>query len=74
MESIGPLFEFLKDRPDLFVTAFILFNWWLERTERKAQQNINITLQQKMQEAMSETKSALIEIRTLLQILTRGRH
>jgi hypothetical protein len=74
MEALTPLLNFLKDRPDLFVTAFILFNWWLERNERRTQQDINSDLQKKMLEQVGETKTALIEIRSLLNILTRGRH
>lgn len=74
MEPIGPLLEFLKTRPDLFITAFILFNWWLERTERKTQQKLNADLQQKMIIQADETKNTLTEIKVLLQVLTRGRH
>lgn len=74
MESVGPLLEILKDRPDLFITAFLLVIWWLERGERKAQQKVNAELQVKILDQVGESKSALIEIRSLLQILTRGRH
>lgn len=74
MEQVGPLLDILKDRPDLFITAFLLVMWWLERSERRAQQNENTELQTKMLESIGETKSALIEIRALLQIFTRGRH
>ena len=74
MEPIGPLLDFLKNRPDLFVVAFILFNWYLERTERKAQQKINADLQEKMSDVMEQSTSALGEIKILLQVLTQGRH
>lgn len=74
MESVGPLLDILKERPDLFLTAFLVIIWWLERTERRTQQKVNSELQTKMLDQISETKSALTEIRALLQILTRGRH
>lgn len=74
MEPIGPLLDFLKNRPDLFVVAFILFNWYLERTERRAQQKTNAELQDKMADLIEETSSALLEIKILLQVLTKGRH
>lgn len=74
MEPIGPLLDFLKNRPDLFVVAFILFNWYLERTERKAQQKVNAELQNKMEDLVEQTSSTLLEIKILLQVLTKGRH
>lgn len=74
MEPIGPLLDFLKNRPDLFVVAFILFNWYLERTERKAQQKVNAELQNKMEVLVEQTSSTLLEIKILLQVLTKGRH
>lgn len=74
MDLFGPLLELLKSRPDIFVSAFILGNWWLERTERKKMQEANNTLQKQMLTQNGETKEALSEMNVLLQILTRGRH
>ena len=74
METFGPLLEILKNRPDIFVSAFILGNWWLERKERQRMQNVNETLQDKILTLNVETKEALAEMNILLQILTRGRH
>ncbi len=74
MEPFNLLIDILKNRPDLFVSAFILANWWLERRERQKMQDANDTLQKQMLTQNTETKEALTEMNVLLQILTRGRH
>lgn len=74
LELFKVLYEVLKDRPDLFLTAALLLGLLNERSERKAQQKKNSELVDKMHDQNSDTNELLGQIRFLLEMLTKGRH
>lgn len=67
------LYEVLKSRPDLFITALLLFGYLAERAERKTQTKGNSDLASKMHKQNQETNESLNQIKFLLEILTKGR-
>lgn len=73
MLDVTILFDFLKARPDLFVTAFVLGMWWLERGERKEQAKVNHDLQEKFVAALNEMQKGVDQTNMLLQLAIRER-
>lgn len=72
MDYLKPLFALLQDNPLFFAIGFATIAWWLERTERVAQQKINAELQTSMIQALEDVKSAITHNSTLLQFLGGG--
>lgn len=73
MAFFSTLYDILKSRPDLFVTALLLLAYISERSERKAQTKVNLDLVSKMGKQNMETNESLGQIRFLLEVLTKGR-
>jgi len=67
------LYEVLKDRPDLFISALILMYALSERAERKTMSKQNLELTSKMHEQNTDTNELLGQIKFLLELLTKGR-
>ena len=73
MEAFEALYGVLKDRPDLFITALLLFYALGERAERKNMTTKNLDLVQKMHDQNGDTNDLLNQIKFLLELLTKGR-
>lgn len=69
MEFFTILLEVAKTRPELMVIVLPIIMWLSERAERKAQQEVNKGLTDRLLELTDNTAEKLTEQNVLLQIL-----